>query len=118
MSDGLLADLRACFGESLPTPEQRAAIASSLGARGEQSELAELTDVATKLRGARTRTEVAVAAAHAMRILMQAEALAAEQHEAAQPKPSRSERRREATNAALTRRQARALASEPSSMLE
>ena len=33
MSDGLLAELRACFGEAMPSPEARAALATSLGER-------------------------------------------------------------------------------------
>jgi ATP-dependent DNA helicase RecG len=107
MNEALLAGLRACLSESLPTPDERAALL----VEASRAALPELEDVAKKIGAAKTRSELAVAAARGLRVLMQAEALAAEasaEHDAP-PRRSRSKARAERREAVLVKKQADAI---------
>jgi hypothetical protein len=106
-SPELLAGLRACLGEAQPSSAERAALSAQLGS---VAGLPELADVANKLASAQSRSEIAVAAARVMRVLMQAEALAQpEASEADKPKRSRREAQAERRQAVLEKKQAEAI---------
>jgi len=101
----LLAGLRACLGEAQPSAAERAALGAQLGLLAEVPELA---DIGNKLASAQSRSEIAVAAARGMRVLMQTEALA-KPEEPEKPKRSRREAREERKQAVLERKQAEAI---------
>jgi ATP-dependent DNA helicase RecG len=103
--DALLAGLRACLGEAQPSMAERAALSAQLGML---SDVPELAEVASKLASAQNRTEIAVAAARGMRVLMQSEALA-KPAEPEKPKRTRSEARAERKQAVLEKKQAEAI---------
>jgi len=108
-SPELLAGLRACLGEAQPSSAERAALSAQLGSL---ADIPELADVASKLASAQSRSEIAVAAARGMRVLMQAEALAKPEPSAPDtPKRSRREAQAERKNFVLERKQAEALSS-------
>jgi ATP-dependent DNA helicase RecG len=110
MNEALLAGLRACLSEALPTPDQRAALL----AEAERIALPELHDVAKTISTAKTRSELAVAAARGLRVLMQAEALAAQASEELAPpargaSKARAKARAERREAVLVKKQAEAI---------
>ena len=104
-SPELLAGLRACLGEAQPSSAERAVLSAQLGSLGD---VPELLEVASKLASAQSRTEIAVAAARGMRVLMQTDALA-KPAEPDKPKRSRHEAREERKHAVLEKKQAHAI---------